>query len=111
MSVGIALIVGLCVGDGFKGALDLEPAQRSRLGTLLANASDSDKRDSAGKIEAMRWTFVVCLAVLLLIGVLCWMFLHYEKGDLLREIIALLIGLGGGGAGGFGLGRWSARSS
>jgi hypothetical protein len=53
---------------------------------------------------AGRLTIVVIVAILILILGLAWIFLSYGNAAELREIIALLLGAGVGGAGGFGYG-------
>lgn len=80
-----------------------------QLGKLLDLADEADKREDSRKRESMRLLFALVLSIPLLIAFLCLIFLYFQKGDLLREIVALLIGLGGGGAGGFGIGRATAK--
>ena len=87
----------------------LDKLTTEQLSKILDQTEEANKRSNSIQTQGMWMAFAVFLAALVLIGFLCWLFLSFGKGDLLREIIALLIGLGGGSVGGFGVGRLTAK--
>ncbi len=96
---------------GFPGSSFVDRLDTKQLGKLLDQTSDDSRRQHELDIQRNWMGFALLLSIPILVFGLCFVFLHYGKGELLREIIALLIGLGGGGAGGYTLGRVSKRSS
>lgn len=63
------------------------------------------KLDRTGDWHSKIYATVVIGAVLFLVFSLCWLFLYFDKAQYAEKIITLVIGLSGGLAGGFGLGR------
>ncbi len=94
-------------GEVFPGDSFIDKLDTKQLGKLLDQAGEDGKRQHQLDVQRYWMTFLLLFSVPVFVLLLCWIFLNYEKGDLLREIIALLIGLGGGGAGGYTLGRAS----
>lgn len=74
---------------------------------LLDNSAAERKQEHERRMLAMRLQTAVVFGALILIGILCWMFLTFDKTETLEKVIALMIGLVGGGIGGFGVGRMS----
>lgn len=68
---------------------------------LIASDREGNRKDHDRQVEETRWKYGFAIGVLVLIGVICLMFLVYQKADLLQPIITLLVGAGGG----FGIGR------
>ncbi len=87
----------------------LDKLNTNQIDKLLDQTNEESCRQHDLDLQQNRMTFVMLLSIPILVLLLCFVFLHYGKGDLLREIIALLVGLGGGGAGGYTLGRASRR--
>jgi hypothetical protein len=67
-------------------------------------AKDKERKQETTKL-GMYLAFASLVGVLLFVLFLCWMFLQFNKPELLEKIIALIIGLFGGGVTGFGIGR------
>jgi hypothetical protein len=97
-------------GGGLSPGSFLDKLSTDQLGKLIDQSDQEDTRQHQLRRERNWMTFGFLVTVLILIGFLCWLFLSYEKGDLLREIIALFIGLGGGGVGGYSVGRFGKSS-
>ncbi len=78
----------------------------------IASAFDQygkDKERKSGEARLGMWlAFGALISVLVFVMGLCWMFLQYQKPELLEKIIALITGLAGGGITGFGIGRQTA---
>jgi len=89
----------------------LEKLDKAQITQLLNQVETENLRGHQRQVLATWMAFGVVALIVLMIISLSWLFLSYQKGDLLREIIALLIGLGGGGTAGFGLGRITAKKS
>ena len=89
----------------------LDKLTAKQLDKLLEQTGEEGRRQHELDVQRNRMTFVLLLSLPILTVLLCFLFLHYDKGDRLREIIALLIGLAGGGAGGFTLAKATSRNS
>ena len=83
----------------------IDKATTKQLDKLIEQADQAGRRDDAFKTLALKLAVAIVISALVLIGFLCWLFLHYEKSDALQQIVTLLVGLSGGGVGGFGVGR------
>lgn len=88
--------------DSFVDKLDTQ-----QLGKLIDQADEDSKRAHERGAQLTRYGFIFMIALLVAILILCGMFLAFQKGDLLREIIVLLIGGAGGSGIGFTVGRAS----
>jgi hypothetical protein len=86
----------------------LDKLSQAQLGQILDQTERDADRSFKLQSQAIKVIlFVVVVAALLVFG-LCWLFLGYQKGDLLRELFILLLGIGSGGIGGFAGGRLTA---
>ena len=89
----------------------IEKLNTAQITQVLNQVETENQRGHQRQVLTTWMALGVTALIVLMIISLCWLFLSYQKGDLLREIIALLIGLGGGGTAGFGLGRITAKKS
>ena len=81
----------------------IDRLDNAQITKVLDQAESSDQRIHARVMAMSRdasWNFrVVVLGGLILVIGLAWLFLYYGNADQLREITALLLGAGVGGAG------------
>lgn len=83
----------------------IEKLDASQLGQLLDQAGEDNRRADARNVLSMKLGFAAFVVTVLLIPALCWIFLSFHEGQLMRDILILLIGLAGGGTAGYGIGR------
>lgn len=89
----------------------LDKLTSPQIDKLFDQASESEKRAQETRSQAMRLGFYIVIATLLFLVLVLFLFLNYGKGDLLREIMALIIGAVGGGAVGGVIGRATKSES
>lgn len=77
----------------------LEPGH---ITTLIQDAGREKQRSDERKMFALKGAIIGGIGGFLL---LCWLFLHYEKPELLKDILLLFTGLVGGFLGGLGVGK------
>jgi hypothetical protein len=91
----------------------LDKLDTTQLGKLIDQGEAADKRAHQRLLEsnrvAGRNTLVLIITIPVSILGLAWIFLYYGNAAELSEIIALLLGAGIGGAGGYGFGLQKGR--
>lgn len=96
---------GLQVGPAPDAFLDkLEPQHITQL--LSAAENDSVRGDS--RTKQIFWGSIVVSTVATLF--MCWIFLHYEKSELLKDTLQILLTAIVSFAGGFGFGRTTKKA-
>lgn len=77
--------------------------------TKFIDSAEAEQRRSHERKQHNFWGLLIA-GVLGFFGV-CWLFLAYDKSDLLKEILALFTGLVGGFLSGFGVGRATKKAA
>lgn len=85
----------------------LEKLDSQHIGQLLTLTENDSKRNDSWRKQAFWGAIIVATAGTL---IMCWMFLHYDKPELLKETLALLLTALVSFAGGFGFGRTTKKS-
>ena len=109
--VGPQSVFGLSIQHGQSTDALVAKMSDAHLTQVIAQAEQDSSRRHTENMSWMRLMTVLTIAVILATIAICYLFLRYQKGDLLEPIIHVLVGLLSGGLGGYGLGFRAGRKS